>query len=249
MGGQAEAGAQKPTGGVGSLIWRAIKGGAIKYGVGLAAKELGKNVLTIGGVQVLQRTGRVGPVARWVGRWGTRVSPLLPLVLVATNPTNRFPGSSAEREMVRRGLEEQNRQELARQRNDELLRQLAQQRLQADVQQRQQAEAMQRQQAAARAAAERAQQQAQSRREAWQRTLQLQVRIPTTWNSPAASAARLEPMPLRPAPKIDTPFNLRLVRPSPAGNPFGLSVMGRPTSTPFGLNLGTPQLRAPMIGR
>ncbi len=260
MGEQENARSPKPNGGIGSLLWHSIKSGAYKYGFGLAAKEVAKRIVPtaltiegIHGVQLLQPMGRLATgakqVAEGAGRWGTSVSPLLPIALVALNPTNRFPGSSAERGMVRRGMEEQRRLEVARQRNDELLRQIAQQRLYAESQQRQQAEARQRQQVSERAAAERTQRQAQSIREAQQRTLQLQMRTPSPWNSPAMAATRLEPMRLRPPPKIQTPFNLRLMRPSPAGNPFGLSVMGRPIGTPFGLSLGTRQLRAPMIGR
>lgn len=224
----------------GSLIWKAIKSGAGRLGIGTAAVALAPKLAprSVGALlepmsPLATRFAPLGPAVRAIGRFGTRVGPLAPLTIVALNPTNRIPNSSVEQRMgTMHSMEVFRQQETIRRRNEDTMRNLAFQR-QQDAQRR--------------------------------NRLQLTPpRLPTFNPIPRAPTfspisrtnqvmqQRLEPVRLRPALKIGTPFNMRLLRPSPVvrNNPFGLSVMGRQsTGGPFGMNLGSPQLRAPMIGR
>jgi hypothetical protein len=65
----------------------------------------------------------------------------------------------------------------------------------------------------------------------------------------SASANRFEPFKLRPERNIATPFNAGLLHGDSrlGNNPFNLSLAGRSTNTPFGLNLGNLQLRPPKL--
>lgn len=227
--------------GTGSLLWHAIKGAAAKFGIGTAANYVAPRLAPqtrwiVPGIQgVLEpmsalatRLAPFAPAVRAAGRFGARVGPFAPLSIVALNPTNRFPGGSAERLAVQRGIDVIRQQAAISRRNEDLMRNLAFQR----------------------------REDAQRRSTLQLKPPQLPIHIPfgpaTRFGANPMVPRRLEPFKLRPAPNVGTPFNIRLLRPSPrvTANPFGLSVMGRPSTGagPFGLNLGSPQLRAPLIG-
>jgi hypothetical protein len=242
-----------------SFVWHAIKNAAKSFGVGVAAQKivpkLAPTVRPGAFFEVLEPMGPLAtrlvplrPLIKTVGRVATEVGPLAPLTILATNPTNRFPGSQAEQEMTRRyleaeqrrrGVEEQHRLEEMSRRNKEMLSSIETQRRQAIERDME----SQRRQAIRRELNN-------QKRNALQ--LKLSVSPPFPMNrTGSVFQPRLEPVKLRPPTKIQTPFNLRLLRPPPTAstNPFGLNIMGRPPGTPFGLTLGTPRLRAPMIGR
>jgi hypothetical protein len=213
------------------MAWEAVAGAAKNYAIGIAAKQLATKLEPTVVNQLLLPMGRLAanvapvmkPVAKFVGKWGTEIpNPIFEAAkIVMFNPTNHFPGSSAERDMLRRSSEALQRQQ-----------------------------AMQRQNAANVALAHaNILRQAMAKQAAAmgeQRRNTLQLRAPHISNArggPTGITGRFEPFKLRPAANISTPFNLRLMHGPVKTNPFGLSVMGRPAGPRFVPHIPVPTLR------
>ena len=248
----------------GALLWDEIKARTQKYGLGVMASQIAQvakpAVSVVGGVQVLEPMTpfmtRVGQVARTVGKWGTDIettfSPLEPIKILIANPTNRFPGSSWERNANRAWYAQQaavdraasERAQLAAREQQNLQ---GQQRLleEQEQRQRQQQENTRRQQLQQ----QQEQRLRQIRDDIRQRTFQLRPPSPSlsmgslAMSGPMLAAQRDwigpgSPRPLAPAP-ANTPFNLQLLprTSQQQGNPFGLSLAGRPDSMLTRLNV------------
>jgi hypothetical protein len=225
----------------GSMIWETLSHAAREFAIGSAARKIATSivpeVIERHGIQVLQPMSRfaanVKPIAQFVGKHvGDVPNPYWEAAkILITHPTNNFPSSRSEKQMQRIWSDARRREEAYAAKNA------------ANV-------ALAHAKMASQAAAASKKPSSfllkrpailntQPANEAVRRNRNtLTLGKPAILSHPPPTVVnRLEPLKLRPAQNISTPFNVRLMRPPVSANPFKLSVMGQPSGNRFGVHL------------